>query len=82
MDMIVLDKQVNGSVKFDPGHLGSGKTPPYMNLINLIAYNRTECRPHAADNTGLLTMRNMIVADQVTTDGGFAPQLSRERTIT
>ena len=68
VDVVPADLHVNGAVEFDARHLRAAEQLADMNVMDGVAGDGAERRAQAADDSGLLAVRNGVVADDVVAD--------------
>ena len=68
IDVIAADLGVNRGVDLDTGHLGAGKQPPDMDVVDNIASDRAEHGAHTADQARLFAVGDVIVAHDMMSD--------------
>ena len=73
IDMVVSDLHVNGPMQLDACHLRPGIALTDMNVVDAVVGYRAKDGPQAADNAGLAAIEDMIVANDMMTDGLSIP---------
>ena len=66
--MVVGDDGIDGGVELDAGHLGAGEEPADVDVVDGVAGDGAEGGAEAADDAGLLAVRDGVVADDVVAD--------------
>src|ERR1019366_2406672 len=68
IDVVPADLNVNGAVKLDARHLRAAEQLTDMDVMYGVARDGAERSAQAADNPGLLAVRDGVVADNVVAD--------------
>jgi hypothetical protein len=66
--VVIADYNINGPVKLNTSHFGTGKELAEMNIMDLISGNHAECAAHATHNPGLLAVGDVVVANNMVPD--------------
>ena len=68
MDAVVFEHDVDGRIEFDATHLRAGELALGPDVVDVIAGDLAEDGTQAAANSGLLTIVDGVVADDMGTD--------------
>ena len=66
--MVAADDGVDSSVELDAGHFGPGEQSADVDIVDGVARDGAEHGTHAADDSRLLAVRNVVVANDVVAD--------------
>ncbi|OPZ98342.1 MAG: hypothetical protein BWY71_01297 [Planctomycetes bacterium ADurb.Bin412] len=73
IDVVMADDGVNRPVYLDAGHLRPRKQLADMDIMDVVAGDGAEDRPHASHQAGLFAVGNVIVADDMMADVVLRP---------
>lgn len=73
VDVITLNGDIDRAVELDACHFRAAKKLMHVDIVNRVATDGAERAPQAADDPGLLTMRDVVVADDMAADAGLVP---------
>ena len=77
INVVVADDDIDRAVELDAGHLRAAEKLVEMDVVNDVAGDGAEGAAETADDAGLAAVMDVVVAHEVTADGGLVPAVGQ-----